>query len=366
MVLFAIACFVLGIQKQDLVEIETGYRAAMAKVPGDIVFDAGQKPKQSFGGPVEPTILGLKQYATKRGRVFERVSGIILFRYPRAEEASNVNMAAIEALASLSDDQLERVFGSGLPINELQGNARDTLIAAIATSPEVASELANGGGRALVKVAFGAVARYQDSSGQWGQASIYAGNTRFSSRAIQEAEARHLPTPPPTPLTAEKSDAGPLDLAKGRLMSVSEITDLAGRTFSTYYDVDPRIADDMCFVRGTFSKPGFEGAFASLLRTRPFAERSTQARFEQVTKQRLADFANKTPYQLVPDLETLMKYPSYSAGELQALGGEAGDFIKHMHLDSSSRVNLIPTIYFGVDGGTPATTYTLRVDSVRQ
>lgn len=355
---------ILSQQSTPLEQVEQKYRFAFKELPGNLVTEAGLRPQPPAAAVTDLSQVGLRSTALGLGLVFEREAGVSIFRLPSPDETASREGTVISALGQLSDAQLEQIFKTGLHLEDVPADIRQSLVSAISTSPAVASKLAHSGGRAVVKLSIITMVEYADATGTKRQAPLNTIGNRIPQQVIAAAEerAKSSKTGATTPekLTFD-SDTGPLDFGEGRLIKISEAMTRAEASFGTGYTVDRRLAADYLFVRGKFSKKGFETAVGRLTRASPLAPilGDRRNRLLDFLKTRLAPFASGVPYKLVPDLDTLLTTPKFSAGEFMALGLEASEFASFFKVPRNGTLQLYPMLDISVNGGTHDTNYVL-------
>lgn len=351
-------------QPLDLNQVEQKYKLSFKGLPGDLVAEAGLRPQAPSASVSDLSQVGLRSIALALGLVFERQAGVSIFRLPIGDEAGSRESTALGALGQLSDDQLDQLFKTGLALDDMPPDLRDSLITAVSTSPSVASKLADSGGRALVKLAVISMVDFADSAGTHHQAPVSVIGDYFSQKALATAQKRaeaprkgSVPSVKPT----FDSDTGALDFGEGRLMKVSEAMTRAEAVFGVSYRIDRRLAADYLFLRGRFSRKGFETAVGRLTQAAPLSPvlGDPKNRLRDFLKTRLAGFAAGVPYKTIPDLDTLLANPKYTLGEFMALGQDAGRFAEAFKPPLGATMQLYPMLDVSVNGGTQDTNYIL-------
>lgn len=361
LVLACLGCWGQG-QSQDPKALVKEYRGAFRTLPGTLVYDIG-KQTQAYAYDGSGDALTLEKYAVQVHRTYAWVPGVHVFRYPKSNEVRSSVDAIKSAIALLPSGELDKAFSSGLSLSDLPDSLRKQLIVAVATMPSTANELEGLGPRGMLKLSFGAVASYKTPDGKTHNESLYSGGTRFPPSVLEAAKKKgSIAMTKNDPNLA--SDSGPLDYGEGELATLAEIATRAQTQFGRSYAVDPRLADERFFVRGSLSKGGFEAAFSELTRTDDFLQSPDEAarQFLSLVKTRFLEASRKSEFQPSPRPDVLLTSPMFSAKEFQTYGDEPLGMVQRAHLADGTMIQIAPVLYLSVDGGTPTTQYVIRID----
>lgn len=349
----------------DIRDLQSGYRKELKVIPGDLVIDVGATVTKVRPLGLDASDLILKRYALLLGRVCDRISGIWVFRCATPDEPTLMGDRIIGAIAQLPDDALKAAFAGALQMNTLPQGTREDFIKSIATTPEAAGSLAAMGPRALVRLSFGAVGTFKQSSGQLQTFNLGIGGTIYPDSVIAQASSQPAQTASPV-ATPPDTDTGPLDFKEGEVLQLKDIAVRAKAVFGCSYSVDQRLSKEWFFVRGTFSKRGFESAFGKLTDVSKLLPRTSTEEdlFKALLLGKLAAFA-RAQKNLPIGMEELSNYPSFKPGELAAFGSDFARTVTNMQIPGNADISLSPVIYVSVNGGTSSTTYIFRIDCRR-
>lgn len=196
-------------------------RASAASFESDFIIDLGPPGWKPISIPPTLNEIGLKSMAAGMPRILEKVEGVEILRVPTPGEPRRPNDVTLDALSCLPNDLLKSLFDTGVCLSDVPDKYRDDVITAVATSPQMAEELATAPDTALVRICVGASARFNGRlSGQ--SYNLFTANASIPSSL---RDAKHAANPAKKAPEKRLAMKGGLDFGAGELLTMKEIID---------------------------------------------------------------------------------------------------------------------------------------------
>jgi hypothetical protein len=149
-----------------------------------------------------------------------------------------------------------------------------------------------------------------------------------------------------------------IDFEKGALLGGVELLNLAGKTFKTRYQADPRLMNSTFFVSGDYTKDEFDLSLKEIVFSSQITEaQSWEERYEQVLDQLAAGKLNGLFKAAIDDerlrSRALNKQP-VGASELMLANSHASELLAQRHVSSDAQIRIYPVLVLTVNaGGSP-------------